>query len=66
MRYFFATSTLPRCVNATRINLVSKIEALTTMNDFRPISCCNAMNKYISKVIVSRLKEFFSNVISPT
>jgi len=66
MRYFFDTSSLPKCVNVTKIDLVPKIEALTTMNDFRPILCCNVMHKYISKVIVSRLKEFFSNVIGPT
>ena len=35
------------------------------MNNFRPISSCNVMYKYISKVIVSRLKGIFLNVIGP-
>ena len=64
-RYFFDTNTLPRCVNVTRITLVPKIESLTTMNDFRPISCYNMMYKYIYKVIVSRLKGIFPDVIGP-
>ena len=37
MRYFFDFSILPRCVNATRINLVPKIENPIIINDFRPI-----------------------------
>ena len=53
------------CINATRIVLVPKVETLTTMDDFRHISCCNVMYKYISKVIVNRLKGIFSDVIRP-
>jgi hypothetical protein len=45
--------------------LVPKIESLTTMNDFRPISCYNMMYKYIYKVIGSRLKGIFPDVIGP-
>lgn len=37
MRYFFDFFTLPRCVYATRITLVSKIENPIIINDFRPI-----------------------------
>jgi len=66
VRYFFDTNTLPKCVNSTRIALVPKIEAPTTMNNFRLISSCNVMYKCIYKVIVSRLKEIFLNVIGPT
>lgn len=63
MRHFFDTNTLPRCVNITRIALVPKIESPTTMNDFKPISCYNMMYKCISKVIISRLKGIFPDVI---
>jgi hypothetical protein len=55
MKYFFEFSTFLRCVNATRIALVLKVENLVTMNDFKPISCCNVMYKCISKVIMSKL-----------
>jgi len=65
VRYFFDTNTLHRCVNAIRIALVPKIEVSTIMKDFRPISYYNVMYKYISKVIVSRLKGIFPNVIGP-
>jgi hypothetical protein len=36
------------------------------MNNFRLISSCNVMYKSISKVIVSRLKKIFLDVIGPT
>lgn len=64
-RYFFPSYAIPRCINATRIVLVSKIENLVTINDFKPISCCNMMYKCIFKVIMSRLKRIFPNFICP-
>ncbi|KAJ6882043.1 hypothetical protein NC651_028604 [Populus alba x Populus x berolinensis] len=63
MKYFFEFSTLPRCVNATRIALVLKIKNHLTMNDFRPIFCCNVMYKCISKVIMSRLQLILLDVM---
>jgi hypothetical protein len=65
-RYFFTNNTLPRCVNATRVDLVPKVENPSCMNDFRPISCCNVLYKYISKIIVSRLKTALDEVIGPS
>ena len=62
VRYFFPSYVIPRCINATRIVLVLKIENLVTMNDFRPISCCNMMYKCIFKVIMSILKRIFPNL----
>jgi hypothetical protein len=53
MRYFFDSSTLPRCVNATRISLISKIETLMIMNNFRRISCSNVFtNAYLKSLWV--------------
>ena len=66
VRYFFTANCLPRCVNATRIALVPKVENPSCMNDFRPISCCNVLYKCISKVIVIRLKAALADVIGPS
>ncbi|KAJ6904460.1 hypothetical protein NC652_022466 [Populus alba x Populus x berolinensis] len=66
VKYFFSHNLLPRCVNATRVALVPKIENPTSMNDFRPISCCNVLYKCISKLIVIRLKAALAEVIGPS
>ena len=66
VRYFFTNNCLPRCVNATRIALVPKVENPSCMNDFRPISCCTVIYKCISKVIALRLKASLADVIGPS
>jgi len=66
VRYFFNTSTMPRCVNATRIALVPKIANPSCLNDYRPISCCNVLYKCISKILVCRLKTVLVDVIGPS
>jgi len=66
VRFFFSYNYMPRCVNATRIALVPKIENPSCMNDYRPISCCNVMYKCISKIIVGRLKTALTDMISPS
>ncbi|XP_031248848.1 uncharacterized protein LOC116106632 [Pistacia vera] len=63
VRHFFATNEMPRCVNATRIALVPKVESPSRMTDFRPISCCNVLCKCISKVIVNRFKVVLPDII---
>ncbi|KAG6735551.1 hypothetical protein POTOM_061837 [Populus tomentosa] len=66
IRYFFSNNFLPRCVNATRVALVPKQEIPTSLNDFRPISCCNVLYKCISKILVIRLKAALSDVVGPS
>ncbi|KAJ7009375.1 hypothetical protein NC653_000139 [Populus alba x Populus x berolinensis] len=64
--YFFEYSIIHRCINATRISLVPKVENPACMDDYRPISCCNVLYKCISKVLVARLKLILPDVISPS
>jgi hypothetical protein len=64
IKYFFAKNFLPRCINATRIALVLKVENPSCMDDFRPISCCNVIYKCISKVLAARLKTILPDVIN--
>lgn len=63
VRYFIPSYTISRCINP--IKIVSKIENLVIMNNFKHISCCNMMYKCIFKVIMSKLKRIFSNFICP-
>lgn len=65
IRSFFQQGCLLRGVNSTTIVLVPKVPNPSSMNDFRPISCCNTTYKCISKIIASRLKGVLSNIISP-
>ncbi|KAJ6897722.1 hypothetical protein NC652_024515 [Populus alba x Populus x berolinensis] len=66
VRYFFTSNSLPRCVNATRVALVPKIENPACLNDYRPISCCTVLYKCISKLLVNRLKDALAYVIGPS
>ena len=66
IQFFFDRGSLPRCINATRIALVPKVENPTCMNDYRPISCCNVMYKCISKILATRLKTILPEVIGPS
>ncbi|KAJ6983821.1 hypothetical protein NC653_026591 [Populus alba x Populus x berolinensis] len=66
IRFFFSNNCLPRCVNATRVALVPKTEHPASMNDYRPISCCNVIYKCISKLLVVRLKPALVDVIGPS
>lgn len=58
---FFSTGKLLKEVNITTLTLVPKKQNPSSLDDFRPISCCNFLYKCISKVIANRLK-----VVLPT
>ncbi|KAJ6989647.1 hypothetical protein NC653_018205 [Populus alba x Populus x berolinensis] len=66
IKYFFSNNSLPRCVNATRVALVPKQEHPVCLNDFRPISCCNVLDKCIAKLLVIQLKAALVDVIGPS
>ena len=66
IRSFFECSTPPRCINATIIALVPKVESPAGMDDYRPISCCNVIYKCISKIMATRLKTVLADIVSPS
>lgn len=66
IRSFFERNTLPRCINATIIALVPKVENPAGMDDYRPISCCNVIYKCISKIMATRLKTILADIVNPS
>lgn len=52
-------------VNMTDICLISKVTKPEFINQFRPISLCNVVYKILIKIVVNRLKDYLSDLISP-
>lgn len=61
---FFVKRFLPKGVNSTILALIPKTTEATEMKDYRPISCCNVLYKFISKLITNRLKRLLPQFIS--
>lgn len=51
-------------MNATIRKLIPKCQYPRKVGDFKPISCCNAIYKYIAKIPTDRLKKYLSLLIS--
>lgn len=61
---FFIKGFLPKGLNSTILALIPKKEEAKVMRDYRPISCCNVLNKIISKIIAKRLKGILPKCIT--
>ena len=62
---FFTTGKLLKQVNTTLLALIPKVHTPMSVNDFRPISCCNVLYKVITKMLVQRLSMVLDKLISP-
>lgn len=51
-------------INRTCTVLIPKCNEPKHMSEFRPISCCNALYKIISKTMANKLKLFLNDIIS--
>nr|GEU68151.1 RNA-directed DNA polymerase, eukaryota, reverse transcriptase zinc-binding domain protein [Tanacetum cinerariifolium] len=63
VKEFFVTRKLLTEINSTVTTLVSKIQSLDKVIDFRPIACCNVLYKCINKIITKRMKKFLGKLV---
>ncbi|GJZ94055.1 putative RNA-directed DNA polymerase, eukaryota, reverse transcriptase zinc-binding domain protein, partial [Tanacetum coccineum] len=64
VRNFFDKGQLLKEVNHTFLALIPKVTTPLTVNDYRPISCCNVLYKCISKILTNRIIEGIKEVVS--
>lgn len=63
---FFRSKRLLKEANATYLALVPKCDNPSRISDFRPISCCNTINKCIAKIMANRIAPLLSSLIDPS
>ena len=64
VKEFFEKGELLKEWNATVIALIPKVKTPGKVGDFRPISCCTVVYKCISKILVSRIRNHLSTIVS--
>nr|GEZ39445.1 hypothetical protein [Tanacetum cinerariifolium] len=64
VKEFFTNGVLLKELNHTIIALIPKVNSPMSINDYRPISCCNVLLKCISSIIANRMKDCLQNLVS--
>ncbi|KAL2235456.1 UNVERIFIED_CONTAM: hypothetical protein Sindi_1277800 [Sesamum indicum] len=62
---FFSTEKLLKQINSTILALLPKVHTPMSVNDFRPISCCNVLYKIIAKLLVQKISVLLDKIVSP-
>ncbi|XP_057975209.1 uncharacterized protein LOC131162617 [Malania oleifera] len=65
VKEFFSTGKLLKQINHTIIALIPKSSHASTVNDFKPIACCNVMHKVTTKIIAARIKLCLEEIVNP-
>lgn len=60
--YFLRSRLAKKKVKSTIITLISNVDNPTTLKDYRSISCCNVIYKFITKNISNRSNIFYSGM----
>jgi len=62
--HFFLTGRIMHEINHTFLTFVRKTQNASSLSDYRPISCCNIIYKFISKILSNRLQVLIGDLIS--
>ncbi|KAJ6965149.1 hypothetical protein NC652_003148 [Populus alba x Populus x berolinensis] len=65
VRDLFVSGKLLKQINHFIIALIPKFANVTSIADFKPISCCNVVYKVISKILFASLVVALADIISP-
>ncbi|KAL7219382.1 hypothetical protein ACSBR2_012445 [Camellia fascicularis] len=65
IKSFFTSGDMLKEVNSTPIALVPKVPNPSKVVDYGPISCCNALNKCIAKILANKVKAILPGLIDP-
>ncbi|XP_059627616.1 uncharacterized protein LOC132270455 [Cornus florida] len=63
VREFFVNGKILKEINYTYLALVPKVPNPTSLQDFRPISCCNTIYKVISKLLAKKIQPILPHLI---
>lgn len=63
---FFTSGRLLREINNTILVMVPKVPNATTVDDYRPIVCCNMVYKIITKVMANRVAAVLKDLVNPS
>ncbi|KAL2228506.1 UNVERIFIED_CONTAM: hypothetical protein Sindi_1830300 [Sesamum indicum] len=62
---FFTIGKLLKQINSTILALIPKVHTPMSVNDFRPILCCNVLYKIIAKLLVQKISVLLDKIVSP-
>ncbi|GKD81664.1 protein LAZ1 [Tanacetum coccineum] len=62
VRDFFSNGKFYKEINHTFLALIPKVSTPLRVNDYRPILCCNAIYKCVSKILTNRIIEGIKEV----
>lgn len=65
IKHFFQMGKLSIKTNVTFINLVPKVLEANSSKDYRPISLCNLLYKFVTKIIANKLKLVVRSLVRP-
>ena len=54
---------MARCIKASFIALISKVQSLTVVSDFRPLCLVGCLYKIIAKILANRLRLVMPEII---
>lgn len=63
IREFFVSGCLLKQINHAVIALIPKSSHASSVEDYRPISCCNVIYKVISKILAARLAPVLNSIV---